>query len=459
MADITMNYPPLPQFPLSDAYNTSSYNFINSKPVPPTLWRIYNDTSVSRRLPDGSFLAGSPDRIINMNDPENVAIELKLHLNWYCPVKTVLISSSENRNWVRYHALKRERKGRKNVRVAQINTALALACGVELFHMIALAKFSQSEIPQRAANSAQNEWVFVGEIPSLAVVADYSAREFASLRLLITPGVQYPMQSGWSLSPWVNQHFNVDYGLNWQNININPSPWYFGSGYIWQSPSGPFISSPLTTSSDRYDYGHTPASAGGTVRSDMFMTEEEELAYAAADDQESVDIFPALTRHSIDEASMAAGGAETVYPAIPTLPTTMGTESYITYPTLSELPSKIATTHSLARAAVVELGGNQQQADNESRGSMFELDSGDFRMSSPEVDPRDRILYWRNDTEHVYGSDTEHVYESDTEHVYGSDTEHVYGSDTEYVYGSDSERYVSGDSEYEESDYEEQDWN
>ena len=242
MTDMAINYPQLPPnapYPHNGAYSTGygGYNFTSTqspKPIPPTLWRIYNDTSVSRRLPDGGFLAGSSDRTIDMNDPQSVGVEIKLHLNWYCPLKTVFISSSENLRWIQYHAIKRELKGRKNVRVSQINTALALQCGARIFHMVALAEFSESTINERAANSAKHEWVFLTEIPASAVVADYSAREFAALRasqlgvggLRVTPELQYPMLGGWGSSPFVSQPYNMGYGLGWQNISSNPILWY-----------------------------------------------------------------------------------------------------------------------------------------------------------------------------------------------------------------------------------------
>ncbi|KAF8432090.1 hypothetical protein BGX38DRAFT_264903 [Terfezia claveryi] len=246
MTDITVNYPLLPLLPPSgsytrnSAYSTSGYNFTSTRSLPPTLWRIYNDTSVSRRLPNGGFLAGSPDKAINMNDPQGVAIEIKLHLNWYSPLKTVFISSSQNFSWIQYHAVKRELKGRKNVRVSQINTAFALECGAKIFHMVALAEFSGRKIPQRAEKSAQDEWVFLTEIPSWAVVADYTAREFAALRspligtqqgwgLLPTPESQYPTLSGWGSSPYVSQSFNMGYAPSWRNMNINPALWYYGN--------------------------------------------------------------------------------------------------------------------------------------------------------------------------------------------------------------------------------------
>lgn len=254
MASISINYPLLPLLPQwaplphTSAYNTTSYNFIslkNPKTAPTTLWRIYNDSSVSRRLPSGGFLAGSPG-IIDMNNPEAVGVEIKLHLNWYCPVKTVFISSSENFSWVQYHALKRELKGRINVRVSQISTALALECGVKPFHMMALAEFCQCEIPQRAANSAKDEWVFLGEIPPCAVVADYSVREFTgraplppqfrtgmNWNVFGTPQAQYPAPSALGSRPLVS---NTGYGLSLQNPY--PSLWQFGTVSTPAPPAG-----------------------------------------------------------------------------------------------------------------------------------------------------------------------------------------------------------------------------
>jgi len=247
MANMTISYPPLPQiapFTPGSAYSSSysGYNFTSTtsrKPLPPTLWRIYNDTSVSRRLPDGGFLAGSPDRTIDMSNPQIVGVEIKLHLNWYCPAKTVFISSSQNFRWIQYHAIKRELKGRKNVRVSQINTARAVECGAEIFHIVALSEFTGRNIPQRAAKSAQDEWVFLTEIPSWGVVADYSAQEFAALRSpqfrtghakdwdpRVIPEVQYPMQNSWGSSQFVPQPYNMGYGQGWQNINPNPGLWY-----------------------------------------------------------------------------------------------------------------------------------------------------------------------------------------------------------------------------------------
>jgi len=220
-----INYPLLPQSLYSSASGYNSHSTRGTKPTPHTLWRMYDASSVSQRLFDGGFYAGSPERTIDMNDPEDVAVEIKLHLNWYSPVKTVFISASASFSWVKFHASRRDQKGRANVRVAQISTARALECGVKPFHMMALAEFSGSEIPERAKNAAHDEWVFVRTIPPWAVVGDWSASEFTALRaqqfrtdnFFVLPGVQYPIIRGWGLNLVVNQSFNVGYGLSWQN--------------------------------------------------------------------------------------------------------------------------------------------------------------------------------------------------------------------------------------------------
>lgn len=163
-------------------------------------------------------------------------------------------------------------------------------------------------------------------------------------------------------------------------------------------------------------------------------------------------ISPSLTTSpgSIYEAAMFTGGAGTRY----SLPTTVGVGSYISYPTLPDLYSRLATTtRNLARATVAKLGENQH-TDNRSRRNMLGYDAGDFGIGSPGMDTADpRLLY----LESIYRHDG--YLDHSTELGYGADEDvryedHRYEDDR---YGDD--RYEDEDSAYEGSDNEGQKWN
>jgi len=201
-----------------------------------------------------------------------------------------------------------------------------------------------------------------------------------------------------------------------------------GKQYIWQGPLGPLILPPLTTPPSHDDNVYTPLPGPRTENIFSAHGGDRGLAEAAAEDQGPVYILPALNSLSIDATARAGSSA------LPTPTTITGAGSYINYPSLPDLSSKIATNRSLARAAVVEPSESQQQVDNE---SIVDFDPGYSRISN-EMDAFSLYQesgYWHDGYWH------DGYLQSESDPGYGV---------------NEDEGYVDEDyGEYEEQDYEE----
>ncbi|KAF8532078.1 hypothetical protein BDD12DRAFT_902463 [Trichophaea hybrida] len=158
-----------------------SFNF-RTQNHPEIFYRIYDDDSVSQRGRRYGFRAGAgcgSDANAWFYSKTSIRAAVELHADWTNRVPTPFISTSTSAAWILRQAQRREKAGKENVTIVEINADADFSGDdVNVYSMKKLVSKYGADIPNKAMASYQHEWLFRGRIPMRAIVEEYSAEEF-----------------------------------------------------------------------------------------------------------------------------------------------------------------------------------------------------------------------------------------------------------------------------------------
>jgi hypothetical protein len=143
-----------------------------------TFYRVIDETSQSRFTNRYGLLAAD-SRTPATFDPRNhrerarVRTELDNHLYWARDVPTVFLSVYSDRKTARAEAKRRERRGRVEVRILEIDVSQCPKRTMQYRNVRKLAKKLRVRIPDEAWHNSLYEYVFLHRIPSDAIVQEF----------------------------------------------------------------------------------------------------------------------------------------------------------------------------------------------------------------------------------------------------------------------------------------------
>lgn len=140
-----------------------------------TFYRVIDETSQSRFTNRYGLLAAD-SRTPATFDPRNcteraiVRTELDNHLHWARDVPTVFLSVYSDRETALAEANRREKRGRVEVRILEIDVSQCPKGTMQYRNVRKLAKKLGVWIPDEAWHNSLYEYVFLHRIPSGAIV-------------------------------------------------------------------------------------------------------------------------------------------------------------------------------------------------------------------------------------------------------------------------------------------------
>ncbi|KAL7271314.1 hypothetical protein RUND412_005935 [Rhizina undulata] len=163
--------------------NPQYWGLINSinrhRVLPRKVYRVYGSSSASVFDQTTGFVAANVNFVFDCwNNYSGLVDALEQHAVWSNRIPTPFISVTSSYNHVCSSAQARERRGRRNVRVAEINTTALLMQRVRVLRMRKLVKVLNLSIPPRA-NGNVNEYLCLFRIPRFAVNRVYTVDEFS----------------------------------------------------------------------------------------------------------------------------------------------------------------------------------------------------------------------------------------------------------------------------------------
>jgi len=136
-------------------------------PPPRFLYRLFDDSSVSRFDEDDGFVAGNPRGAFNRNQYWAKYV-IQRHMHWGNRRPTPFISVTSSRAKALHYAQQRKNLGHAGVSIAKIDTAALRASGVIMYHMATLVKRTRARLDPVAWN--YSEYLCLHYIPPQAVI-------------------------------------------------------------------------------------------------------------------------------------------------------------------------------------------------------------------------------------------------------------------------------------------------
>lgn len=137
--------------------------------LPPILYRVYDETSVSQYTMAG-FNSGNP---FLPNDPSQFKTMVQCHANWSSRARTPFISVTTNPEKARWHAANKKATRRySNAMVALIDTAILLTtCRSQLWKMHDAMDYFGLEPVNCHRRAYDDEYICALRVPAISIIA------------------------------------------------------------------------------------------------------------------------------------------------------------------------------------------------------------------------------------------------------------------------------------------------